>query len=187
MIRNPASEPSDEECAKRAQAGDRTAYSILVRRHQAALHRHLWRMSGSDEDALDLTQEAFLRAWQALPQWQPDARFRTWLFRIGSNVALDLLRRGKTVRFEALDETFESVDPGAGPERLVEGAQELRRLEAALARLAPEHREILLLREVEDMSYEEIGRVLAIAEGTVKSRLARARMALIAETGKDDP
>ena len=185
MIRDPANEPSDGECARRAQAGDRTAYSILVRRHQAALHRHLSRMVGSGEDALDLTQEAFVRAWQALPQWEPDAQFRTWLFRIASNAALDVLRRRATVRFEPLDETFESADPGAGPERLAQAAQELRRLEAALARLAPEHREILLLREVEDMSYEEIGRVLGIAEGTVKSRIARARAALIVETGKD--
>ena len=187
MIRDLANEPPDDECARRAQAGDRTAYSLLVRRHQASLHRHLLRMVGSSEDALDLTQEAFVRAWQALPQWEPNAQFRTWLFRIASNAALDQLRRGKAVRFEPLDETFESADPGAGPERRAETAQEVRRLEAALARLAPEHREILLLREVEDMSYEEIGRVLAIAEGTVKSRIARARAALIADTARDLP
>lgn len=185
MIRNPANEPSDEECAWRAQAGDRTAFSILVRRHQVSLRRHLERMVGSAEDALDLAQEAFVRAWQALPQWEPDAQFRTWLFRIASNAALDQLRRRKTVRFEPLDETFESADPGAGPERLAAAAQEVRQLEAALARLAPEHREILLLREVEDMSYEEIGRVLAIAAGTVKSRIARARVALAAELARD--
>ena len=75
----------------------------------------------------------------------------------------------------------------AGPERLAQGAQGLRRLETALARLTREHREVLLLREIEGMSYEEIGRVLALTEGTVKSRLARARAALIEQTGKDAP
>ena len=143
------------------------------------------RMVGSSDDALELTQEAFLRAWQALPQWQPGAQFRTWLFRIASNAALDLLRRRKTVEFVPLDDTFEAVHPGAGPERQAQLTQEVRRLEAGLSRLTPEHREVLLLREVEDMSYEEIGRVLSLSEGTVKSRLARARLALIGQTGSD--
>jgi RNA polymerase sigma-70 factor (ECF subfamily) len=170
---------SDPEYVEAARAGDRTAYSILVRRHQAALHRHLVRMVLSPDDALDLTQEAFVRAWQALPQFEPGAQFRTWLFRIASNAALDLIRRRKTVEFVPLDDAFEAADPAAGPERQAEAAQELRGLEAALARLTPEHREVLLLREVEEMSYEEIGRVLSLSEGTVKSRLARARAALI--------
>ena len=185
MAPTPASEVPDDECVRRAQAGDRTAYSVLVRRHQASLHRHLVRMVGSSEDALELTQEAFVRAWQALPRWEPGAQFRTWLFRIASNAALDVVRRRKTVEFIPLDDAFEAADAAAGPERLAQGAQEVRRLEAALARLAPEHREVLLLREIEGMSYEEIGRVLALNAGTVKSRIARARAALIEESGKD--
>lgn len=183
----PATDRPDDECVRNALAGDRTAYSVLVRRHQASLHRHLLRMVGSHDDALDLTQEAFVRAWQALPQWEPGAQFRTWLFRIASNAALDLLRRRKTVEFVAMDDTFDAADPGAGPERLAQGAQEMRELEAALARLSPEHREVLLLREIEEMSYDEIGRVLALSEGTVKSRLARARVALIEETRRKTP
>jgi RNA polymerase sigma-70 factor (ECF subfamily) len=143
-------------------------------------------MVGSHDDALELAQEAFVRAWQALPEWEPGAQFRTWLFRIASNAAVDLLRRRKTVQFEPLDETFDAVHPGAGPERQAQANQEVRALEAALARLTPEHREVLLLREVEDMSYEEIGRVLSLTEGTVKSRLARARTALI-ELSKGNP
>lgn len=170
-----------------ARAGDRAAYSILVRRHQASLHRYLVRMVGSHDEALDLTQEAFVRAWQALAQWEPGAQFRTWLYRIAANAALDVLRRRKTVEFVPLDDTFEAADAAAGPERLAQGMQEVRRLEAALARLTPERREVLLLREIEGMSYEDIGRVLALTEGTVKSRLARARTALIEETGKDAP
>ena len=142
-------------------------------------------MVGSPDDAMELTQEAFFRAWQALPQWEPGAQFRTWLFRIASNAALDLLRRRKTVEFVPLEGTYEAAHPGAGPERQAEVSQEIRLLEAGLARLSPEHREVLLLREIEEMSYEEIGRVLSLTEGTVKSRLARARAALIEETRRE--
>ena len=106
-----ASEHPDDEWVNSALAGDRAAFSVLVRRHQRSLHRFLVRMVGSSDDALELTQEAFLRAWQALPQWQPGAQFRTWLFRIASNAALDLLRRRKTVEFVPLDDTFEAVHP----------------------------------------------------------------------------
>lgn len=173
----------DDEQLRRARCGDRTAYSVLVRRHQRAVHRHLLRMVGVPDDAMELTQEVFVRAWQALPQWEPSARFRTWLLRIASNAALDLLRRRRTVEFVPLDDGVgEAADPAAGPERKAQAAQELRRLEAALARLTPEHREILLLREIEDLSYEELASVLALTVGTVKSRLARARAALIEES-----
>jgi RNA polymerase sigma-70 factor (ECF subfamily) len=181
------SERSDLEWVRGALAGDRTAFAALVRRHQRALHRYLLRMVGSPDDALELTQDAFLRAWQALSQWTPEAEFRTWLFRIGRNAALDLLRRRGTVEFVPLDDTFERAHAGAGPERQAQASQELRQLEAGLARLTAEHREILLLREVEDMSYEEIGRVLSLSEGTVKSRLARARAALMQQLRSDAP
>ena len=181
------SERPDLEYARSALAGDRTAFAVLVRRHQRALHRYLVRMVGSPDDALELTQDAFVRAWQALPQWSPEAEFRTWLFRIGRNAALDLLRRRGTVEFVPLDDTFEHAHTGAGPERQAQVSQELRQLEAGLARLTAEHREVLLLREIEDMSYEEIGRVLSLSEGTVKSRLARARAALIEQTRSDAP
>lgn len=133
---------------------------------------------------MELAQDTFVRAWQALPQWQPTARFRTWLFRIASNAALDLLRRRKTVQFVPLEDSFDAVHPGPGPERQALLTQAIRGLEVALALLTPEHREVLLLREVEGMSYEEIGQVLSLSEGTVKSRLARARAALIEHTGR---
>jgi RNA polymerase sigma factor (sigma-70 family) len=180
-------ERPDTEWVRSALAGDRSAFAVLVRRHQRALHRYLVRMVGSQDDAMELTQDAFVRAWQALPQWSPEAEFRTWLFRIGRNAALDLLRRRGTVEFVPLDDAFEGMHTGAGPERQAQASQDLRRLEAGLRRLTAEHREILLLREIEDMSYEEIGRVLALSEGTVKSRLARARAALIDQTGRDAP
>jgi RNA polymerase sigma-70 factor (ECF subfamily) len=172
-------EVSDDEWVRKAASGDRSAYSALVRRHERPLHRFLLRMVGSPEDAMELSQEAFVRAWQALATFEPEAQFRTWLYRIASNAALDLLRRRRTVEFVPMEDAFEPVSGDAGPERRAEVAQEVRRTEAGLARLSVEHREILLLREVEDMSYEEIGQVLSLSPGTVKSRLARARAALV--------
>jgi len=174
-----ASDGSDDDRVRRAQAGDRKAFSELVRLHQDRVYRHLLRMLGSHDDALELTQDAFVKAWQALPQWQPEAQFRTWLFRIANNTALDALRRRKLVEFVPLEDSFDAPGAGPDPERQAQATQELRQLEASLKRLAPEHREVLLLREVEEMSYEQIGAVLSLSEGTVKSRLARARAALV--------
>jgi RNA polymerase sigma-70 factor (ECF subfamily) len=162
-----------------ARAGDSAAFAVLVRRHQDAVYRFVLRMVGTRDEALDLTQDAFVRAWQALPQWQPEAQFRTWLFRIASNAALDALRRRRVVEFEPLNDAFEAAADEPDPEKRLELKRRVAALEASLAKLSAEHREILLLREVENMTYEEIGAVLGLSEGTVKSRLARARAALL--------
>lgn len=179
MIDMLASDGSEDDWVRRAQAGDGKAFSELVRRHQNRIYRYLLRMLGSHEDARELTQDAFIKAWQALPQWQPEAQFRTWLFRIANNTALDALRRRKLVEFVPLDDSFDAPGSEPDPERQAQATQEVRQLEANLKKLAQEHRQILLLREVEEMSYEEIGSVMSLSEGTVKSRLARARAALI--------
>lgn len=183
----PATDGTDDDWIRRAQAGDGKAFSELVRRHQTAVYRYLWRMLGSHEDALELTQDAFVKAWQALPQWQPEAQFRTWLFRIANNTALDALRRRKLVEFVALEDAYDAPGSEPDPERQAQAAQEVRQLEASLQKLVPEHRQILLLREVEEMSYEEIGHMLSLSEGTVKSRLARARAALIEIRARSRP
>jgi RNA polymerase sigma-70 factor (ECF subfamily) len=169
-----------------ARAGDSAAFAVLVRRHQDAVYRFVLRMVGTRDEALDLTQDAFVRAWQALPQWQPEAQFRTWLFRIASNAALDALRRRRVVEFEPLNDAFEAAADEPDPEKRLELKRRVAALEASLAKLSAEHREILLLREVENMTYEEIGAVLGLSEGTVKSRLARARAALLEVHGGDE-
>lgn len=172
-------EPPDREYVQRSQRGDRNAFGQLVRRYQDRLYRFILRMVNSRDEALELTQETFVKAWQALPQWRPDAEFKTWLFRIGSNTAMDSLRRRKLVEFVALDEDYDVAGEVAGPEAQLQTKQRLHALESALDRLPHDQREIVLLRDVEDMSYAEIGATLGINEGTVKSRLARAREALI--------
>ena len=172
-------ELTDRECVRLSQAGERNAFNQLVRRYQDRLYRFILRLVRSHEEALELTQDAFINAWQALPDWRPDAEFRTWLFRIGSNAAMDCLRRRKVVEFVAIDDDYDAPSGAAGPEAQLQTKQRLQALEAALGRLPHDQREIVLLRDIEDMSYSEIAAVLGINEGTVKSRLARAREALI--------
>ena len=163
-----------------AQQGDQAAYGVLVRRHQDRIYRHLLNLTGSREEALELAQQAFIEAWQALPNWRPNAQFHTWVYRIASNAAIDVLRRRKVVRFVPLDDDHDAPADQPGPEAQLQARQSLRALDAALARLPPQQREIVLLREVEGLSYAELAATLGIDEGTVKSRLARARAALAA-------
>ena len=171
----------DDECIARAQKGDVAAFSELVARYQDRIYRFLVRLTRSQDDALELIQETFLSAYQALARWRPDARFTTWLFRIARNEAFDWLRRRKLVEFVALgdEQDFDIADPAPTPDKALETAQRLRALERAFARLPTEHREILLLREIEEMSYDDIAEVLVISLGTVKSRIARARAGLL--------
>lgn len=177
---------ADEELITRAQAGDRRAFGALVRLHQERIFRFIFRLCGNREDAMDLTQETFIKAYQALPDWQPQAQLRTWLLRIAHNSTLDLLRRRQLVRFVSYDDDAEDAphlalpDPAPQPDEQLADRQSIALLERALRELPVEHREILLLRENEDLSYAEIAATLDVAEGTVKSRLARARAAVLA-------
>jgi RNA polymerase sigma factor (sigma-70 family) len=176
----------DSELIVLAQKGDQVAYGVLVRRHQDRIYRHLRNLTGSREDALELAQDVFIKAWEALPTWRPDAQFHTWVYRIASNAALDVLRRRKVVRFVPLDDDYDAPSDQPGPEGQLQARQSLRRLDAALAHLPLEQREIVLLREVEGLSYDELATTLGIDEGTVKSRLSRARAALAALHGGTD-
>lgn len=169
---------ADRDLAARAQRGDHRAYAQLVRQHQNRIFRHLLNLTGSREEALELSQEVFLKAWEALPDWRPEAQLHTWLYRIASNLAYDLLRRRRIVSYEPLAEDYDAPAGEAGPEARLQARQGMAALDAALARLPPDQREIVLLREVEGLSYGELAATLGIDEGTVKSRLARGRAAL---------
>lgn len=171
----------EADCIARAQRGEVAAFSELVARYQDRIYRFLMRMTRSQEDAREMTQETFLNAYQALSRWRPDARLSTWLFRIARNQALDRLRRAQHVEFVALDDAQIEHIPASTPtpEASLQARQRIEALEAALARLSVEHREILLLRDIEEMPYEDIATVLGINLGTVKSRIARARTGLM--------
>ncbi len=169
----------DEADVARARAGDTAAFAALVRRHQDRVFSFILRMLDARDEAMELTQDVFVKAWQALPGWRPEARFSTWLLQIARNAALDQLRRRRVVQFAPLDDGMDVADTAPGPEARYASRQRQALLENALQQIAAEHREILLLREIEDLSYAELAAVLGIAEGTVKSRLARARAALL--------
>ena len=168
---------ADEADVARARAGDTAAFSALVRRHQDRVFGFILRMLDARDEAMELTQDVFVKAWQALPGWRPEARFSTWLLQIARNAALDQLRRRRLIQFAPLDDGMDVADTAPGPEARYASRQRQALLENALQQIAAEHREILLLREIEDLSYAELAAVLGIAEGTVKSRLARARSA----------
>ena len=170
---------ADEADVARARAGDTAAFAALVRRHQDRVFGFILRMLDARDEAMELTQDVFVKAWQALPGWRPEARFSTWLLQIARNAALDQLRRRRLIQFAPLDDGMDVADTAPGPEARYASRQRQALLENALQQIAAEHREILLLREIEDLSYGELAAVLGIAEGTVKSRLARARAALL--------
>lgn len=153
-IRPPADEAAAErELARRAQRGDQAAFAQLVRANQGRIVRHLLNLTGSRDEALELSQEVFMKAREALPSWRPEARFHTWLYRIASNLAYDLLRRRQVVSFEPLAEDHDTAGEADNPEQRLHAKQTIAGLEVALARLSVEQREILLLREVEGLSF----------------------------------
>lgn len=173
----------DELLIRRAQRGDADAFEQLLLEHQKNVYNLCYRMAGNPDDAMDLSQETFLRAWRCLDQYQFASAFSTWLYRLCSNICIDFLRRRR--RQQTVPLTFEDADgeeqtyavPDAQPlpEEQVELKLTRETLAAAMAQLLPEHRAVLQLRVVNEMSYEQIADVLDIQSGTVKSRLSRAR------------
>ena len=173
----------DELLIRRAQRGDADAFEQLLLEHQKNVYNLCYRMAGNPDDAMDLSQETFLRAWRCLDQYQFASAFSTWLYRLCSNICIDFLRRRR--RQQTVPLTFEDADgeeqtyavPDAQPlpEEQVELKLTRETLAAAMAQLLPEHRAVLQLRVENEMSYEQIADVLDIQIGTVKSRLSRAR------------
>ena len=177
----------EEQLIRRAQQGDNPAFEQLLLLHQKKVYNLCLRMSANPDDALDLSQEAFIKAWRSIGQYQFEASFSTWLFRLTSNVCIDFLRRKKRRQETSLTESYDDSDAGEEfslpdtaplPEEQAITNETKIELVQAMARLAPDHREILQLRVVENLPYEQIAEILDIRVGTVKSRLARARLAL---------
>ena len=156
----------------RAQQGDREAFSELVRCHREGVINVVYRMCGDATLAEDAAQEAFIRAWQHLASYQPRSPFRNWVYRIAANVALDALRREReTVNVDAVP----VAAPGPGPEAMLIEKERAGRIRQAVLALPPASRAVLVLREYEGLSYQEIAYTLDIPMGTVMSRLNYAR------------
>lgn len=167
-----------------ARGGDKAAFAKLMEQYEKRVYHQALRMVNSPEDAADVTQEAFFKAWRGLPAFRGECSFSTYLYRLADNAAIDLLRREKKRRGDVpLDEAGCGwdrylTDPGPTPEQALAQRELEREAARALARLPVEQREILVLREINGASYEEIGAILGVPIGTVRSRLARARLAL---------
>ncbi len=173
----------DADLVSRARSGDAEAANELVRRHRTAAFRFALQLTGNREDALDVTQEAMLRFVGTLERFDSQRPVQPWLFRIVRNKAYDLARRQKVRRAESLDELLEKGMPAPvkvapHPVERFELEDLRRRVWSGLVRLSDQQREILVLREYQDLSYGEISEVLGIPTGTVMSRLHRARRAL---------
>ena len=169
---------SEEQLIRRAQQGDNSAFEQLLLAHQKKVYNLCLRMAANPDDALDLSQEAFIKAWRALGQYQFEASFSTWLFRLTSNVCIDFLRQKKRRQETSLTAELSLPDCAPLPEQQAITNETKIELARAMGQLAPDHREILQLRVVEDLPYEQIADILGVRVGTVKSRLARARLSL---------
>lgn len=187
----------DQALVGAARKGDMAAFEELVARHRDKIYARAYSMLRNEEEAIDLSQEAWVKAWQRLQQFQGDSSFATWMTRIVINLCLDQLRKQKRQRTESIEEIAEeaggverqmpivTVNPTAGLERA-----ELRgRIDRALGQLSHEHRTVLVLHEFEELEYKEIARVMGCSIGTVMSRLfyARRKMAaLLVDLKKED-
>ena len=179
---------TDEALVKLAQKGDMEAFEELVGRHRDKIYARAFSMLRNEEDAIDLSQEAWVKGWQRLNQFHGDASFATWMTRIVINLCLDQLRKQKRVKSESIDEMNEETggverqmpvlnpNPTEGLERT-----ELRqRIDKALAQLSYEHRTVLVLHEFEELEYKTIAKKMGCSIGTVMSRLFYARRKLAA-------
>lgn len=185
----------EEEYAviRRVCAGDTDAFEALVTAYQKQVYNLALRTVGNEEDAADMTQEAFLRAYRSLGSFRGDSKFSVWLYRLTTNICIDFLRsRGRrpTVSLTAADEDEEPqeldvADDRFDPVQSLERAELRRAVQRGLAALPEDYRRILMLRELSGLSYAEIGQVLRLEEGTVKSRLFRARKKLCDFLRKD--
>lgn len=167
--------PADWDLVCAAREGDRGAFEVLVQRHAPRLYHLLRRMAANEEQAADLLQEVLIHVWQRLDRFSGQSAFATWLWSVGRNRALDLLRRQQP-RLRGVEDLDQAA--GASPSDSLVAAERHQLLHRALQELPAEQREIIILRDFQDLDYASIASALGTAEGTVKSRLSRARAAL---------
>ncbi|MBE7040482.1 MAG: sigma-70 family RNA polymerase sigma factor [Ruminococcaceae bacterium] len=179
---------SESEYIKRCQEGDSEAFGELLTLYENKILNYCYRMLGNRTDAEDATQEVFVKLYRFIGSFTGQSAFSTWLYKIASNVCLDYLRKNKkhtsdTVSLHQQNAEGEEFlmnieDKGLTPYESAQMSEAQRVLALALEQLSEDQRKVVVLRDVEGLSYEEIGEVMGIAEGTVKSRINRARLAL---------
>ena len=197
MTKKDYSSAEDPKLVKAAQQGDMAAFEELVARHRDKIYARALSMMRNEEEAIDLSQEAWVKGWQRLRQFQGEASFGTWMTRIVINLCLDQLRKHKRQRTESIEAMDEesggverhmpvlTINPTAGLER----SELRRRIDKAMSQLSYEHRTVLILHEFEEMEYKQIAETMNCSIGTVMSRLfyARRKLAtLLADLRKND-
>ena len=169
----------DAEALERLISGDEAAWHDFIAAHERRMYAYLYRLEGHADDALDLTQEVFYRAWRSIRTFRAGERALPWLYQIARNTQIEKHRRKQLGRFsleEAQEEVgFEVMSSARSPAQQAESAQTQDKVQAALMQLAPEYREAVVLRFVEDLPYDDIARIQGVALGTAKSRVFRAK------------
>lgn len=179
---------SDMELVTRCQNGDASAFDELVTRHRARVFAMVYNMVRNEQDAWDLAQDGFLKAWRSIGRFRGQSAFYTWLYRIVMNVTIDWIRKRKIETGAEFDDTIGlgEVEPGAAtaprsellPHQKIAHAEIRARIDEAIAKLTPDHRAVILLKEMEGLQYHEIAEVMDCSIGTVMSRLFYARKKL---------
>lgn len=188
----------EKQLLAKLKQGDTEAFETLVRQYQQKVYNLTLRLTGNPEDAWDLSQEVFFKVWRSIDTFQGQSALSTWIYRMTYNLCIDFLRaqkRQKTVSLTVEDDKEEAVelqlpDPDPDPEQALLLAEDRALLDRALRELDTEARTILTLRVVQELPYDQIAQVLHVKEGTVKSRLSRARERLrkkLAELGNQSP
>ena len=172
----------DELLLRRAQQGDPEAFEQLMQPLEQLVWRICWHYTGNRENAEDCGQETMMRIWRSLDSYRGECALESWVYRIAANCCMDFLRkkkRDKSVSVEPMREQgFDPADPSPGTEEQAVAADEQRRLREAVAQLPEEQREALILTQLEKIPYEEAAKALGVSEGTVKSRVNRAKARL---------
>jgi len=179
-------EVSEKKIIEKVLGGDANAFEELVLKYEKTVYNLALRMVGDRDDAFDMTQEAFIKAYGSLSSFRGDSKFSVWIYRIATNVCLDFLRsksRKQQVSLTVSDDDDEDAqldipDPSSTPEQQLIKKISMQSVEEGLKTLPDKQRQILVMRELGGMSYAEIGKVLSLEEGTVKSRIFRARKRL---------
>jgi RNA polymerase sigma-70 factor (ECF subfamily) len=183
----PSPSPSDRVLITRCQRGDIEAFNLLVQRYERVVFNFAYRLAGNYDDANDVAQDAFVRAYSAIHTFRGDSAFSTWIFRITTNLYLDEKKRRKTRNATSLDEVIaleessverQIEDPSPTPEEVLTNNERSDLIAKAIQSLPEFQRTMVVLYHVENKAYEEIAEIMDLPIGTVKSRLNRARLAL---------
>lgn len=181
-------ETDDIELVKRCQHGDTRAFNELVTKYRGKAYAMIYNMVRNEQDAWDLAQDGFLKAWKSIANFRGQSAFYTWLYRIMTNVTIDWLRKKQIEGGTEFDDTLElkNIEPGSStvpraeplPDEKLEHVEIRKRIDAALEKLSAEHRAVIVMKEIDGMQYNEIADAIGCSLGTVMSRLFYARKKL---------